>query len=117
MAYLRHLYNGNTVSIYELGDKTILGRRMDCNIHIEDGTVSSSHAEVTLTQGNWSVRDLESTNGVMVRGKRVTEFRLETGMIFSLGTHSFEFLMDLPNDLDQTLRIKKSWIPGVYYTE
>ncbi len=117
MAYLRHLYNGSTVSIYELGDTTLIGRHLDCNIHIDEPTVSSRHAEVVKNERGWLLRDLGSTNGVVVRGKLVEQQELEPGLFFSLGTHTFEFLDSLPNDLDRTLKIKKSWIPGIYYTE
>ncbi|ACR14184.1 ATPase [Teredinibacter turnerae T7901] len=37
--------------------------------------------------------------------------------MFTVGTHDFEFLVDLPTGLERTLKIKKSWIPGIYYTE
>ncbi len=121
MAYLKHLYNGSTISVYELGDSTIIGRQANCNIHVEDATVSSRHARIeksTLNEAvNWQLFDLGSTNGVFVNGKNVTEITLENGMEFTLGTHSFEFHIDIPQQLDQTLKIKKSWIPGVYYTE
>lgn len=117
MAYLRHLFNGNTVSIYELGDTTLIGRHRDCNIHIDEPTVSSMHAEVTKTDDGWKLKDLGSTNGVIVRGSLVEQQDLEPGLIFSLGTHSFEFLDSLPTDLDRTMKIKKSWIPGIYYTK
>jgi len=30
---------------------------------------------------------------------------------------AFHFSLAEPQDLDKTLRIKKSWIPGIYYTE
>ncbi len=117
MAYLKHIFNGSTISVYELGDKTLIGRQSDCNIHIEDATVSGRHARVECVDGQWRLVDLGSTNGVFVNGKNVTEIELENGTEFTLGTHAFEFHLDIPEQLDQTLKIKKSWIPGVYYTE
>ena len=117
MAFLRHLYNGNTVSIYELGDCTTIGRHLECHIHIDDMTVSGRHAEIKRLGDHWMLTDLGSTNGVMVKGKPVRQQELAGDKVFSLGTHSFEFLDTLPSDLDQTQKIRKSWIPGVYYTK
>jgi len=118
MAYLKHLYNGSIVSVYELGDSTLIGRHADCNIRVEDATVSSHHARIEKSNdGVWRLIDLGSTNGVFVNGKNVAEIDLESGKEFTLGTHAFEFHIEMPSQLDQTLKIKKSWIPGVYYTE
>lgn len=117
MAYLKHLYNGSIVSVYELGDTTVIGRHTDCNIRVEDATVSGHHARIENNTGDWRLVDLGSTNGVFVNGKSVAEGSLVSGTEFTLGTHAFEFHIELPSQLDQTLKIKKSWIPGIYYTE
>lgn len=117
MAYLRHLFNGTTVTMYELKEKVSLGRSMNCQIPIEDPTVSSEHAILQPSEEGWSLTDAGSTNGILVKGKPVRSVLLVSGTIFEIGTHEFEFLCELPNDLDKTLKIKKSWIPGVYYTE
>ena len=117
MAFLKHIYNLETISIYELGERTVIGRHADCNIHIEDGTVSAHHAQIEYCGESWVLSDLGSTNGILVNGERIKQLDLAPGETFSLGTHSFEFLLELPSALEQTLKIKKSWIPGVYYTE
>ena len=120
MAYLKHLYNGSIVSVYELGDSSLIGRHADCNIRVEDATVSGHHARLEKSgQGDdgWRLVDLGSTNGVFVNGKNVAEVDLKSGMEFTLGTHAFEFHIEMPSQLEQTLKIKKSWIPGIYYTE
>ena len=117
MAFLKHLYNGSTISVFELGESTVIGRQADCNIHIEDATVSGRHARLDQNEGAWQLVDLGSTNGVYLNGKTIDTIELQDGSTFSLGTHTFEFLLELPSQLEQTLRIKKSWIPGVYYTE
>jgi pSer/pThr/pTyr-binding forkhead associated (FHA) protein len=123
MAFLKHLYNGNIISVYELGDVTVIGRHVDCHIRVEDATVSGQHARIEKKpkrasgESEWCVVDLGSTNGVFVNGKSVSEYTLKNATEFTLGTHAFEFHFDLPEQLDQTLKIKKSWIPGIYYTE
>lgn len=117
MAYLRHLLNGETVTLYELGETVLIGRHADSNIRIEDPTVSGTHCRLVPSQGAWWLEDAESTNGTLVNGERVERVQLTPDMTFTVGTHAFEFLPQLPTEFDRTLRIKKSWIPGVYYTE
>ncbi len=116
MAFLRHWVNGNTVSLYELRDSIVLGRARHCHIQLDDGTVSAEHVSI-IPQGNhYEVKDLDSTNGVLVNGEKITSATLHPGDIIRVGTHELEFLRDLPNDMDKTQKIKKSWIPGLYYT-
>lgn len=117
MAYLRQSINGVTVNLYELGNRTVIGRRAKCQITIDDPTVSGTHVEIRKGQKGWWLLDLKSTNGVMVKGKKIDKALLQPGLVFSVGTHEFEFSFEIPSNLDTTLRIKKSWIPGVYYTK
>ena len=117
MAFLKQLCNGNTVSMYELGESVSLGRLPENEITVDDPTVSARHAKLERLDGQYVLTDLDSTNGLLVKGKPIAQLVLEQGMSFSIGTHDFEFYENLPPNLDKTLRIKKSWIPGVYYTE
>jgi membrane-bound lytic murein transglycosylase D len=48
-----------------------IGRLKDCEISIDNSSVSRAHAEVLVEDGCWSVRDLGSANGLFVRGARV----------------------------------------------
>ncbi|WP_045860585.1 FHA domain-containing protein [Teredinibacter purpureus] len=117
MAYLRHLVNGTTATLYELGESTLIGRSNDCPIKVDDPTVSGKHAKIEKMDAGWRVVDLASTNGIFANGVRVNETVLGPGVTLAIGTHEFEYLANLPQDLERTLIIKKSWIPGVYYTE
>lgn len=117
MAFLRHWVNGNAISLYELGEAITLGRASTCNIQLDDSTVSSSHAEIRPDGRDYYVADLGSTNGLRVNGEKVDSAVLRSGDRLTLGTHEFEYLLQLPNDLDKTQKIRKSWIPGIYYTQ
>lgn len=117
MAYLRHWFNGQTVSVFHLGDSAIIGRHPHCAIQVDDATVSGEHARVYLGSEGYEAEDLDSTNGITVKGEKVSHCQLMDGATFTLGTQEFEFLHELPDDLDKTLKIKKSWIPGVFFAE
>ncbi|TQV67982.1 FHA domain-containing protein [Exilibacterium tricleocarpae] len=117
MPFLRHWVNGNAISLYELGKTITLGRAKTCHIQLDDGTVSSAHAEIRPAGAGYEVADLGSTNGLRVNGEKVNHALLQAGDRLTIGTHEFEYLLQLPNNLDRTQKIRKSWIPGVYYTE
>ena len=66
-AQLRH--EGRAVVLGSQG--AVLGRSRDCDVVINDENVSRRHAEVRPSGGSWIVRDLGSTNGVKVNGRRI----------------------------------------------
>lgn len=117
MAYLRHHVNGDVVSVYEIKDTVTIGRHPRCNISIDDPTISGEHAELVVHDNRCELNDKNSTNGVHLAGNKVDHTILHPGNVFTIGTHEFEYLLEIPNDLGKTLKIKKSWIPGVYFTE
>lgn len=118
MPYLRQLLNEQVVSIHLLETATVwLGRSGQCEIVIDDPTVSAVHARIEWLDGRYVLTDESSTNGIHLDGVRVERLELEPGARFTIGTRDFELLKEVPVDLERTLKIKKSWIPGVYYTE
>jgi pSer/pThr/pTyr-binding forkhead associated (FHA) protein len=72
----------------------VLGRSRDCDITLDDANVSRHHAEVRPSGGSWVVRDLGSTNGVKVNGRRIDGSRpqsLKPGDVVELGTSRLTF--------------------------
>jgi Protein of unknown function (DUF3662)/FHA domain len=49
----------------------VIGRSREADVVIDDPNVSRRHAEVRPSGGSWIVRDLGSTNGVKVNGRRI----------------------------------------------
>ena len=66
---------------HELVDELItLGRISENIIQIEDASVSSRHAQLSLgANGNYALKDLNSTNGTRVNGAPATEAQLRNG--------------------------------------
>ena len=68
----------------------LVGRRESCDIVLRFSNVSAHHCQLTINGGYWSVRDLNSRNGVKVNGMRVTEKRIDPGDILSIAKHRYE---------------------------
>lgn len=85
-------------------DSVAIGRRMDNNVHLEDPTVSSHHAEIVVDSSDTYVHDLNSTNGTYVNGKRVKKQALSHGDVIMVGQHQLlyesEWMDDSPIDQD-----------------
>jgi hypothetical protein len=74
-----------------------LGRSREADIVLDDANVSRKHAEVRPSGGSWIVRDLGSTNGVKVNGRRVDPSRpqsLKRGDVIELGTARATFELE-----------------------
>src|SRR5580765_7993695 len=60
-----------------LKDETItIGRMKSNTIVIEDGSISLMHAKITRKDGQFFLKDLNSTNGTIVNGQPIGEVRL-----------------------------------------
>jgi hypothetical protein len=58
--------------------------------------VSRFHAEVGARDGVWWIRDLQSTNGLILNGRRVAESRLQAGDRLQFGSRGPVLIVDLP---------------------
>lgn len=65
----------------------LIGRGPDCHIVVRDPLVSRHHAKIARAYGGYFVEDLNSTNGVMVNGRRVNKQMLKYGDRVQIGTH------------------------------
>ena len=78
------------------GRTVTVGRASTNQIVIKDERCSRYHAEVFLTQGSWTLRDLESRNGTMVGGKVVQgDLTLSPGDIVRIANCQMAFVHDL----------------------
>jgi predicted component of type VI protein secretion system len=68
----------------------LVGRRESCDIVLRFPNVSAHHCQLTLMNGYWYVRDLQSRNGVKVNSIRVTEKRIDPGDTIAIAKHRYE---------------------------
>jgi hypothetical protein len=72
-------------------NRLVLGRSKDVDVQVSDPNVSRRHAEIRQEGSAWWLVDLDSTNGVEVRGKRVKRLKLEDGTRFTIGSTEITF--------------------------
>ena len=73
----------------------VLGRSREADVTVDDPNVSRRHAEVRPSGGSWIVRDLGSTNGVKVNGRRIQGAQsLKRGDVIELGTARVTFELE-----------------------
>jgi len=76
-------------------DAAVLGRSKDVDVQIVDPNVSRRHVEVRRDGDTWWAVDLDSTNGIESRGKRVKRLKLENGTSFTIGSTEITFHREL----------------------
>ena len=63
------------------------------------------------------IEDKGSTNGTFVNEIKIERQQLHHNDNIRVGWNNFIFIDENEQDLEKTTEIKKSWIPGVYYTK
>jgi uncharacterized RDD family membrane protein YckC len=75
-----------------------LGRSRTSTVRLEHESVSRSHALLTLNSGEAIVKDLNSSNGTYVGGKRISrETRLQSGDRIQIGAAVIDLRIVAPN--------------------
>jgi len=77
--------------VYVLSAKTRIGRSDDGEIVLVDSGVSRAHALIAIDAGKPVVRDLDSTNGTFVNGRRVASEALRDGDELLFGNTKMRF--------------------------
>ncbi|MCI0332821.1 MAG: sigma 54-interacting transcriptional regulator [Planctomycetes bacterium] len=78
------------------GESVTIGRAPTNTIVVKDERCSRNHAEVFQSQGQWTLRDLDSRNGTLIDGQRVHhDYQLQAGDIVRIGNSQLAFVHDL----------------------
>ena len=70
---------------YTIEQAAILGRLNSNDIPIQDANASREHAKIYKQGNRFAIVDLNSTNGTMVNGQRVTKRVLKEGDVIGIG--------------------------------
>lgn len=82
-----HVVRGPQTGVsFHLADASLsIGRSPQCDVFLNDMTVSRSHACVEPAEGGYVIRDANSFNGVWVNNASIDERRLENGDVIQIG--------------------------------
>ena len=101
-----------------------IGRDSSNEISIDDELVSKVHAviEVVLTSEKdgrveYYIQDLDSTNHTFVNDETIKLHKLRNDDIIRIGMNNFKFVDEAEGELDETAKLHKTWIPGVFFTK
>lgn len=84
------IFNGQKIPVSK--ESFVVGRSSkSADLAIKDGNISRRHAEIVFQDGNYSMRDLGSTNGVEYAGQRIDSQVIEEGDIFQICDYSLQF--------------------------
>jgi pSer/pThr/pTyr-binding forkhead associated (FHA) protein len=85
----------------------VIGRNASCDIILDDEMISSQHAKLRFSDGIIKLKDLNSTNGTYVNGKKINESVLFDGYDISFDMVSFK-LKALPSSSSPKTKIRSA---------
>ena len=89
---------------------TTIGRDDDCDVVIQDPTVSARHAEIVVRPETTTITNLMATNGTRVNGQQIQNAELVDGDVVRIGQVNLVF-KDVPSMTEErSLLGKLQWI-------
>ena len=79
-------------SFFPSGERTLIGRSPDCDVFLDDVTVSRKHAEILREGETFTIKDLGSLNGTFVNRRRIESGELEDDDEVQIGKYRLTFL-------------------------
>jgi len=90
--------DGRTVGEKELRiGRLLVGRTPENDLQIDSKYVSRHHCQITVALEGAVVEDLNSTNGIVYRGKRVRRHLLKDADVIVIGQHTLTYLDERPS--------------------
>lgn len=75
-------------------DRTSIGRVPPNDIVLEEASVSSSHCYLARRGDKFVLHDLNSTNGTLLEGERISEVEVGNGQIVTIGSLDLKLVVD-----------------------
>ncbi len=73
------------------GERMSIGRRPECEVFLDDVTVSRDHALLICRGDDWHLDDCGSLNGTYVNRERIESHRLDDGDELQIGKYKLSF--------------------------
>ncbi len=74
------------------GARTVIGRSPDCDVFLDDVTVSRRHAVLVQGDNGFTIEDQGSLNGTFLNRRRIESARLSDGDELQIGKYRLTFL-------------------------
>jgi len=74
------------------GERTMIGRSPDCDVFLDDVTVSRKHALLVREGRSFRIEDQGSLNGTFVNRRRIESSPIENGDELQIGKYRLTFL-------------------------
>jgi len=124
MASIIQLVDGVVANRFEINETGLkFGRTSVNQVLIDDLAVSTEHAQINVLKDEQGVlkfvlQDLASTNGCFINEQKIDQQQLLRHKdVVRIGWNNFTFINEDEVDHEKTREVKKSWIPGVYYSK
>ncbi len=72
------------------GQGVVIGRAQECDVVVEDPSVSRRHARLVVHEGRYGLEDLESLNATLLGGRPVTQASLPEVAVIAIGRTTLE---------------------------
>lgn len=96
MAKLQILFNGDVIDEMDITKDTMtIGRKSDCDIHLDNLAVSGHHARIVTVMNDSFIEDTNSTNGTYLNGSLIKKQQLSNNDIIKVGKHDIKFINDV----------------------
>ena len=110
MPYIALIIEDVTINKWEIIEEVVIfGRSKECDIQIDDQSVSSKHARIVVEedpflegQKHYYLEDLKSTNGTQVNNQLIKKQKLSNEDSLKIGFTQFKFVDSKNNHLDET---------------
>lgn len=81
------LEGGNAIELTR--DLTVVGRKEDCDLRLDHKSISKFHCVIVKMENTLLLRDLGSTNGTMVNGKKIRRATLKNNDCLNIANLPF----------------------------
>jgi len=90
-----------------------IGRDPDCEIRLDDPSVSRRHVVLNRVYNEYFLEDQDSTNGTLLNGRRVYKHMLKHGDVLDVGSFRFRYELDEePESLDSDSGLEETIFLG-----
>ena len=103
------LEGGNAIDLTR--DLTVVGRKEDCDLRLDHKSISKFHCVIVKLENTLILRDLGSTNGTMLNGKKIRRATLKNNDCLNIANLPFriqisnEAAIDKKHNFEGTIQI------------